>query len=276
MGPDTMILVFWMLNFKPAFSLSCFTFIKRFFSFTSLSAFRVVSSAYLRLLIFLLAILIPACASSSLGFHVMHSAYKLNKQGDNIQSSHTPFPILNQSVVPCPVPTVTFCPTYRFLRRQVSLSGTPISLRMSHSLLWSTQSKALSIPNEAEADVFLEFPWFLHDSTNVGNLISSSSAFSKPSLFIWNFSFQVLLKLSLKDFEHNLDSMWNEHNYTVVGTFFVIVLLCDWNENWTSPSSPEATAELSKSADIEYSTLTVTTLGILNSSAGILLPPLAL
>ena len=63
MGPDAMTLVFWMLSFKPAFSLSSFTFIKSLFSSSSLSAIRVVSSAYLRLLIFPLAILIPACAS---------------------------------------------------------------------------------------------------------------------------------------------------------------------------------------------------------------------
>ena len=65
MGPDAMIFVFWMLSFKPTFSLYTFTFIKRLFSSFSLSAVRVVSSAYLRLLIFLPAILIPACASSS-------------------------------------------------------------------------------------------------------------------------------------------------------------------------------------------------------------------
>ena len=65
MGPDAMIFVFWMLSYKPTFSLSTFTFIKRLFSPSSLSAIRVVSSAYLRLLIFLPAILIPACASSS-------------------------------------------------------------------------------------------------------------------------------------------------------------------------------------------------------------------
>ena len=64
MGPDAMIFIFWMLSFKPTFSLSSFTFIKRFCSSSSLSAVRVVSSAYLRLLIFLPAILIPACASS--------------------------------------------------------------------------------------------------------------------------------------------------------------------------------------------------------------------
>ena len=70
MGPDAMNLVFWMLSFKPTFSLSSFTFIKRLFS-SSLSAIRVVSSAYLRLLIFLPAILIPACASSSPAFKAL-------------------------------------------------------------------------------------------------------------------------------------------------------------------------------------------------------------
>ena len=90
---DAMILVFWILSFKPAFSLSSFTFIKRLFSYSLLSAIRVVSSAYLRLLIFLLAILIPACDSSILAFCMMYSAYKLNKQGDSIQPWHTPFPV---------------------------------------------------------------------------------------------------------------------------------------------------------------------------------------
>ena len=103
MGPDAMILVFWTLSFNPTFSLSSFTFIKRLFSSSSLSAIRVVSSAYLRLLIFILAILIPACASSSPAFLIMYSAYRLNKQGDNIQPWRTPFPIWNQPVVPCPV-----------------------------------------------------------------------------------------------------------------------------------------------------------------------------
>ena len=96
-GPDAMILVFWMLSYKPTLSLSSFSFIKRRFS-SSLSAISVVSSAYLRLLIFLPAILIPACASSSQAVFMMYSAFKLNKQGDNIQPWRTPFPIWNQSV----------------------------------------------------------------------------------------------------------------------------------------------------------------------------------
>ena len=72
MGPDAMILVFWMLSFKPAFSFSSFTFIKRLFRSSLLSVIRVVSSVYLRLLIFLPAILIPAFVSSSLAFCMMY------------------------------------------------------------------------------------------------------------------------------------------------------------------------------------------------------------
>ena len=106
MWPDAMILVFWMSSLKPIFSLYFFTFIKRRFTSSSLFIIRVVSSAYLRWLIFLPAILIPACASSSPAFRMMYFAYKLNKQGDNIQPWRTPFPIWNQSVVPCPVLTV--------------------------------------------------------------------------------------------------------------------------------------------------------------------------
>ena len=75
MGLDTMILIFHMLRFKPGFSLSSFTFIKRLFSTSSFYDIRVVTSANLRLLLFLPAILIPACASSSPAFLMMYSAY---------------------------------------------------------------------------------------------------------------------------------------------------------------------------------------------------------
>ena len=74
MGTDAMILVVWMLSFKSAFSLSFSTFIERLFSSSLFSAIRVVSSVYLSLLIFLPAILISACVSSSLAFRMMYSA----------------------------------------------------------------------------------------------------------------------------------------------------------------------------------------------------------
>ena len=67
--------------------------------------------------------------------------------------------------------------------------------------------KGFHIVNEAEVDVFLEFSCFLNDPTDVGNLISGSSAFSKPRWYTWKFLVHVLLKPSLKNFEHNLTSM---------------------------------------------------------------------
>ena len=178
--PDVMILVFRMLSFKPPFSLSFFTLIKRLFSSSLLSAIRVILSAYLRLLIFLLAILIPACNSSSPAFHMMYSAYKVNKQGDSVllsqfwtsQLFHIRF-------------WLTSGPMYRFLSRQVRWPGIPIYLRVFHSLFMIYRVKGFSIVIETEVDVFLEFPCFLYDSANVGNLISGSSAFSTPSLTIW-------------------------------------------------------------------------------------------
>ena len=63
------------------------------------------------------------------------------------------------------------------------------------------------IVNEADVDVFVEFPCFLYDTTIVSNLISGSSAFFKPSLYIWKFSVHVLMKPSLKDFEYNITGM---------------------------------------------------------------------
>ena len=131
----------WVLS--QLFSLSSFTLIKRLFSYSSFSARRVVSSAYMRLLMCLPSVLIPACNSFSLAFLMMCSAYRLNKQRDGRQPCHAPFSILNQSVVPYRVLTVASWPMYRFLRRQLRWSGIPISSRAFHSLLWSTQSKAL-------------------------------------------------------------------------------------------------------------------------------------
>ena len=127
MGLSAMTLLFWMLNFKPGFPLSSFTLMKRLFSSSLFSAFRMVSSTYLWLLP-LLANLIPACTSSSLAFHMMYSAYKLNLLGDNVQLWPTPFPIWNQSVVPHLVLTVASWPPYRFFWRQIKWSGITISL----------------------------------------------------------------------------------------------------------------------------------------------------
>ena len=151
MEPDAMILVFWMLSFKPTFLLSSFTFIKRLFS-SLLSAISVVSSAYLRLLIFLQTIFIPVCASSTPAFLMMYSPYKLNKQGDSIQPWHTPFLIWNQSVVPCLVLNVASWPAYRFLRRQVRWS---YLFRKFPQFVVIHTVKGFSRVNEAKIDVSL-------------------------------------------------------------------------------------------------------------------------
>ena len=80
--------------------------------------------------------------------------------------------------------------------------------------------RGFSIVNEAEEHVFLEYSCFFSYPVDVGNLISGSSAFSKPSLYVFKFLVHVMLKFSLKDFEYNLTGMQNESNFTVVCTFF--------------------------------------------------------
>ena len=143
----------------------------------SLSTVRVASSAYLRLLLFLLAVLIPACESSSPAFYMMYFA---------VQPQHILFPILNQIIVPSPVLTFASWPAHRFLRRQVWYSHL---LKNFPQFVVIHTVNGFRIVNEAEIDVFLEFPCFLHDSTDVVNLISGVSAFTKPRLYIWKLLF---------------------------------------------------------------------------------------
>ena len=176
-------LCFPNVEFKPSFSLSSFTFIKRLFSSSSLSAIRVVSSASLRL-IFLLAILIPACASSSPAFLMMYSAYNFNKQGDNIQPWHSPFPIWKLSFH---VQFYLLLPDLHtgFSRGRSGGLVFP-SLSEFSTDYCDPQSEGFGIVNKAEIDVFLELSCFFNDLADVGNLISASSAFCKDSLNIWS------------------------------------------------------------------------------------------
>ena len=108
--------------------------------------------------------------------------------------------------------------------------------------------KGFGIVNKAEVDGFLELSCFFNDPTDVGNLISGSSAFSKSSLNIWKFSVHILLKPSLKDFEEHLASVWDECNCVVVWTFFGIAFL--WIGIKTDLFQPVATAEFSKFSGI--------------------------
>ena len=181
-----------------------------------------------------LTILISSCALSSPAFHMMFSAYNLNKQGDNMYPWHSPFPIWNQSVIPCPVLCVGSWPVYRFLRRQVRWSGILISLVIFQFVMIHT-IKGFSIINETEVDVFFWNSCFFNDPTDVGNLTSGSSAFSKPSLNIWMFSVHVLLKPRLENFECYFTSVWSECSCAVVWSFFGNAFLWDWNENRPFP-----------------------------------------
>ena len=163
-------------------------------------------SAYLRLLIFHPESLIPACASSSPAFHMMYSAYKLNKQGDNVQPGHTPFPVE-------PVRCSMSCSNCCFLT----------CIQISHEtgqMVWCSQLfknfpqfvvvhtvKGFGVVNKTEVDAFLELSCFFDDPTEIGNLISGSSAFSKSSLSICNFMVHILLKPGLENFEHCFSSM---------------------------------------------------------------------
>ena len=114
----------------------------------------------------------------------------------------TPFPIWNQSVVPCPVLTVASSPAYRFLRRQVRWSGIPISFRILQFVVIHTV-KDFGVVNKIKIDVFMELFCFFHDLADVGNLISGSSAFFQSSLNIWKFMVHgSLLKPGWENFVH--------------------------------------------------------------------------
>ena len=122
---------------------------------------------------------------------------------------------------------------------------------------------------------FLELSCFSDDPMDVGNLISGFSAFSTTSLNIWKFMVHVLLKPGLENFEHYFASLWDVWNCAVVWTFFGIVLLWDWNKNWSFPvlwpllSFPDLLAYW-----VQH--FKASSLGIWNSSTGIPSPPLAL
>ena len=136
MGPDAMIWIFWMLSFKPAFSLSSFTFIKRIFCSSLLSAIRVVSSAYLRLLIFLLQywfqlVLYPAQRSSWRTLHIRKAGW---------QYTALTYPFSYLELVCCSLSSSNFLPDLHtgFSRGRSGGLVFP-SLEEFSSLLWSTQ-----------------------------------------------------------------------------------------------------------------------------------------
>ena len=98
---------------------------------------------------------------------------------------------------------------------------------------------------------------------------------SKPSLDIWTFSVHIMLKCSMQDFEHDLSSMGDEYNCPMVWTFFDNALLGNWDVVWPFPVLwPLLGFPICR--HIECSILIASSFRILNSSAGILAPPIAL
>ena len=149
---------------------------------------------------------------------MMYSAYKLNKQGDNIQPWGTPFPIC------CSLSSSDCC----FLTcTQVSQEAGQVVwyfhlFQNFPQFIVIHTVKGFGIVNKAEIGVFLELSHFFDDPVNFGNLISGSSAFSKTSLNIWKFMIHVLLKPGLDNVEHYFTNMWDECNCVVVWAFFDI------------------------------------------------------
>ena len=189
-----MILAFFKkkFSFKPTLSLFSFTLITRVFS-SSLSAIRVVSSAYLKLLRFLPPILIPAHNSSSPAFLMMCSAYSLNKQGDIRQLLYS---FLNLEPINCSIQGSKYCflTCIQFSQETVWMIWYAHLFKNFPQFVMIHTVKGFSVANETEVDVFLEFPCFLYDPENVGNLISGCSSFSKPSLNFWKFLVCIMLK----------------------------------------------------------------------------------
>ena len=142
------------------------------------------------------------------------------------------FPNMNQSVVRCPVLTVASLTRIQMSQQSGKVVWYSHLLKNFPQFVVIHTVKGFSIVNEAEVDVFLKFSCFFYNPTDVGNLISGSSAFSKSSLNIWKFLVHVLLKSHWENFQHYVTSMWDEYNCAVVWTFFGIAFLWDWNENW--------------------------------------------
>ena len=193
-----------------------------------------MSSAYLRLLI------LSQQSRFQLLLHPAHDfawciycAYKLNKQGDNIQYS---FPSLEP--VHCCISVSNSC----FLTCIHASQETSEMVWYSHLfknlpqfvVMHTVKDFCISQWSRSSCFSGILLPFF-YDPSYFGNLISDSSAYSKSCLNIWKFLVHVLLKPSMENFEHYFASMWNEYNYAVAWTFFDTVFLWDWNENWPFP-----------------------------------------
>ena len=162
----------------------------------------------------------------------MYSAYKLNKQGDNIQPWCAPFPIWNQSVGPCPVVTVASCPGYRFLKRQVRWSDIPMSFRIFQSLFVIHTVKGFGIVNKAQVDVFLELSFSMIQQmlairypVPLPFLNPAWASGSSRFMYCWRLAWRIL----------SITSVCDERNCVIGWAFFAIAFLWDWKKNWPFP-----------------------------------------
>ena len=135
-------------------------------------------------------------------------------------------------------------------------------------------AKGFGIVNKAKVYV-LELSWFFDDTTDVGNLISASSAFSKYSFYSWKFSVHILLYPSSKNFEYKFASMWKWVQLYISLNILWHWFLWDWYENWLFQSSGHCWV-FKMCWHIECSTLTAPSFRIWYSLVGIPSPPLAL
>ena len=133
--------------------------------------------------------------------------------------------------------------------------------------------KGFGIVNKV--DVFLELSCFVDDPTDVNNLISGSSGFSKSSMKIWKFTVHVLLKPGLENFEHYFTSMWDECNCAVIWTFLALPFFGIGMKTDLFQSCGHCWV-FQICWHIKCSTFTASSFRIWNSSTGILSPPLAL
>ena len=251
-----------MLSFKPVFSLSSFIFIKRLFSSSSISVIRVVLPAYLRLLLW-----------QSWFQLVIHPAQHFTWCTLNTGWQYIALPYSFPYFEPVSMSGSNCCFLTCILISQeaVRWSGFPISLKIFHSLLQSTQSKALLCSQWSRVGVFLEFSCFLHDPTNDGNLISGSSASLKPSLYVcfqfthcWNWAWRSL----------GITLLVGEMS-TTVQEFFGIAFLGTGTKTDLFQSHGHCCV-FQIFEHMECSTLTASSFRIsnMNSSAGIPSPPL--
>ena len=164
----------------------------------------------------------------------MYSEYKLINQSDNIQPWRTPFPIWNQSVIPCLVQLLLLDLNTDSQEEGQVVWYSHLFQNFPHFAVIHTV-KGFGVVNEAKVDVFLELSCFFRWSSRCWQSDLIPLPFLNPAWASGSFTVHILLKPNLENFEHYFASMWNECNCAVVWAFFGMAFLWDWNENWPFP-----------------------------------------